>query len=441
MQEIRNKVNNLIKEGHCAKEIEEIISSRYGRNHSKELLLKAVAQEINSEDNNYSMIQKADRSRWIVDMNARDRTIYLLDPFVRDIVTIQKTELLAMVDKKLKEFHNIIPCRFVYNPFESKRLYKIELVNHFNIYVPPAWWDEKVQYVNKIPPLYEKFFKHLVDGDINSYNYIIKWLANAVQAKNYCVLTAIGDQGVGKGVLGTIMMCLVGKSNYHKTDNRLITKDFNKQFKFKRLVFCDEINIRKIDHVNKFKDLINDTIEIEGKGENAAMIDNYASIYIASNNLDSIRITSDDRRFSIVDLTSSRLDVSHSIDEISALQEETNVNELAKYLFHYQVDKKQMLQVFTSRRTEEVRRASLTDAEEWFIDDYAVEMEGQDIPIGSVVKKAFEEADFKALSRKKLGDLSKIYPRIFKIIQPWEEASEKKKKRVYKVKFFDQAKI
>jgi phage/plasmid-associated DNA primase len=125
------------------------------------------------------------------------------------------------------------------------------------------------------------------------------------------------------------MRLLVGEKNFHTSDTRLITKDFNKQFKNKRIVFCDEIQILKVEHVNKFKALINDMIEIEGKGENAVEVKNYASIYIASNNFDSIRLTDDDRRFSIIELTDEKLIAHMSTDQISSLIEADNIQEVS----------------------------------------------------------------------------------------------------------------
>ena len=175
---------------------------------------------------------------------------------------------------------------------------------------------KEVERVDKMPELFHRFFIHLSNGKESEYDYIIKWLANAIQDRNFCVLAAIGAPGIGKGVLGNIMLGLVGLSNFTKTDNKLISKDFNAQIRNKRLVFCDEINIKKTNHMNKFKDLVNDKIEIEGKGKDAKLDDNYASIYVASNNLDSLYIPENDRRFSVVELTNNRLDSNFTVKEI-----------------------------------------------------------------------------------------------------------------------------
>ena len=98
-------------------------------------------------------------------------------------------------------------------------------------------YKNEVEKVEEMPELFHRFFDHLSDGKESEYNYMVKWLANSIQDRNFCVLTAIGAPGIGKGVLGNIMLGLVGLSNFTKTDNKLISKDFNAQIKNKRLCF------------------------------------------------------------------------------------------------------------------------------------------------------------------------------------------------------------
>ena len=145
---------------------------------------------------------------------------------------------------------------------------------------------------------------------------------------------------------------------------------------------------------------------------------NYASIYIASNNFDSIRLTSDDRRFSIIELTDKKLYDTFEPDQIKELLEEKNVNDLAKFLWSMSIDETEMLKIFTSKRTEEVRMAGVKDWEEWLFDDYAVDHAGEDIKL-SVVGEAIEEefgSKFRP-SRKAMQELRKIYPDKFSVIR------------------------
>tara|TARA_R100001224_G_C3923965_1_gene116317 strand:- start:8 stop:571 length:564 start_codon:yes stop_codon:yes gene_type:complete len=182
--------------------------------------------------------------------------------------------------------------------------------------------------------------------------------------------------------------------------------------------------------MNKFKDLVNDKVEIESKGKDAKLNTNYASIYIASNNLDSLYIPENDRRFSVIDLTNNRLDSNFTVKEIEELNDIKNIEEFAKYLYHYEVDKAEMLKVHRSQRFEDIKLATLSDAQEWFLEDYAIEKRGNEIDL-SIVQDAFREKEFKALSRNQMQKLQERFSTIFKITFPRING-----KRVRRVKFF-----
>jgi len=415
----------------------EQISSRLKHQfpETKENVIDKIVNEKN--DSEFRLAQKIMRSNLFTNMREKGQLIFMDDPFHPEIKQIEKAQLRNVLDKDAMKDLVIRPCEFVYDPFKRERVYEgDDLISYFNNYEPPTWMvDEYGQYkeverVDKMPELFHRFFIHLSNGKESEYNYMVKWLANSIQDRNFCVLTAIGAPGIGKGVLGNIMLGLVGLSNFTKTDNKLISKDFNAQIRNKRLVFCDEINIKKTNHMNKFKDLVNDKIEIEGKGKDAKLDDNYASIYVASNNLDSLYIPENDRRFSVIELTNNRLDSKFTVEEIEQLNELKNIEELAKYLYHYEVDKDEMLKVHRSQRLEDIKLSTLTDAQEWFLEDYAVEKKGQVIDL-TIVQEAFREKEFKALSRSELSKLQERFSTIFKIT-----FNRMNGKRVRRVKFF-----
>ena len=415
----------------------EQISSRLKHQfpETKENVIDKIVNEKN--DSEFRLAQKIMRSNLFTNMREKGQLIFMDYPFHPEIKQIEKAQLRNVLDKDAMKDLVIRPCEFVYDPFKRERVYEgDDLISYFNNYEPPTWMvDEYGQYkeverVDKMPELFHRFFIHLSNGKESEYNYMVKWLANSIQDRNFCVLTAIGAPGIGKGVLGNIMLGLVGLSNFTKTDNKLISKDFNAQIRNKRLVFCDEINIKKTNHMNKFKDLVNDKIEIEGKGKDAKLDDNYASIYVASNNLDSLYIPENDRRFSVIELTNNRLDSNFTVEEIEQLNELKNIEELAKYLYHYEVDKDEMLKVHRSQRLEDIKLSTLTDAQEWFLEDYAVEKKGQVIDL-TIVQEAFREKEFKALSRSELSKLQERFSTIFKIT-----FNRMNGKRVRRVKFF-----
>ena len=433
MQQIRNKMKKLVRSGLTKDEINVQLKAMFPE--TKESVIEKIVRE--KDNGEYGLAQKIMRSNLFTNMREKGQLIFMDDPFHPEIKQIEKAQLRNVLDKDAMKDLVIRPCEFVYDPFKRERVYEgDDLISYFNNYEPPTWMvDEYGQYkeverVDKMPELFHRFFIHLSNGKESEYNYMVKWLANSIQDRNFCVLTAIGAPGIGKGVLGNIMLGLVGLSNFTKTDNKLISKDFNAQIRYKRIVVCDEINIKKTNHMNKFKDLVNDKIEIEGKGKDAKLDDNYASIYVASNNLDSLYIPENDRRFSVIELTNNRLDSNFTVEEIEQLNELKNIEELAKYLYHYEVDKDEMLKVHRSQRLEDIKLSTLTDAQELFLEDSAVEKKGQVIDL-TIVQEAFREKEFKALSRSELSKLQERFSTIFKIT-----FNRMNGKRVRRVKFF-----
>jgi hypothetical protein len=424
MERIKSYILNWVRDGFAPLEIERMIKAKHPE------LNQADVDNLMTDSFNlspsYFLRQKVEQCQIIQDISGDDMC-YLLDPNTKDVVRVKESKLTRLCEDKHDKsrlLSQIYPAQFTYNPTEATRLYREGLDWFYNTYQPPTWYEDvfysqdglEVSRRVEIPHLYKVFFIHLVKDHEESYIYVLHWLSNAMRFRNYCVLTAIGNQGIGKGVLGEIMRLLVGEKNFHTSDTRLITKDFNKQFKNKRIVFCDEIQILKTEHVNKFKALINDMIEIEGKGENAVEAKNYASIYIASNNFDSIRLTDDDRRFSIIELTDEKLIHKMSTDQISSLIEPDNIKQLAEFLWNLSIDKDAMKIPFKSARTEEVRLAGLKDWEEWLFDDYAIENQGKTVELKHVSEAVESEfgAKFKP-SRRALKRLQEVYPKKFTI--------------------------
>ena len=422
IEEIKDYIHALASWGRSLEEIEETMVRKCPFLEIK--TLKGFIEEITSNIPSYHLKQKLNRCQIVQDI-AGDDMCHLLDPQSKEVVRIKEKKITRLCEDRQEVksvLASIYPANFTYNPFEATRLYRQNSDWFYNCYVPPTWYEKifyskgklKVSKQETLPPLYKQFFTHLVEGHSESFDYVLKWLSNALRDRNYCVLTAIGNQGIGKGVLGEIMRLLVGEKNFHTSDTRLITKDFNKQFKNKRIVFCDEIQILKVEHVNKFKALINDMIEIEGKGENAVEVKNYASIYIASNNFDSIRLTDDDRRFSIIELTDEKLIAHMSTDQISSLIKADNIQQLAQYLWHLEVDRDELKTPFRSSRTDEVRLAGLKDWEEWLFDNYAIDNAGDTVELKNVSEAV--EAEFGSKfkpSRRALKKLQEVYPKKF----------------------------
>lgn len=371
----------------------------------------------------YNLIQKIMRSKLIRPINSKERDVVLLDLVKRNTLTIDERVLSKVLDPKVDLSERMYTCELEYNPFSTQFLFLDPSEDNwvYNTYEPPFWQREYFYTKGKksikkadLPELYDRFFKHLVNGKEESYEYLLNWLANAVQERNYCILATIGAQGIGKGVLGEIMRVLFGRTNFYQGSDRMFSGQFNSQIADKKLVYCDEISIKNVKEEDRLKMVVNDFIEIEKKGIDALEKRNYANFYVSSNNLDSIKLSGDDRRFSILDLTDTKLKDTFSIEEIQSLLDESNVGCLAQYLTYREVNKKAMLVPYKSVRAEEVRSASLNEWQEYFLEEICEKNVGKTL----ILKEVVEDLDDKFLFSRKPGrgafkKLQDIYPERF----------------------------
>lgn len=315
---------------------------------------------------------------------------------------------------------------------EGHRIFQKEKIRHFNVYKKPNWMEVISKNPQAIlPDLYNEFFRHLTDHDHDSFEYLLDWLALSLQDRNRTILVAIGEQGIGKGVLGSIMEKLHGEKNFSKTNDAIFKERFNGPLLHKTLVHVDEIKIGNNEVAyNRLKDIVNDTIQIEEKCKNQISIDNHASFYICSNNHDAIPLEEGQRRFSLIWLTEEKLFKSQIAKDhggtdklVSALYEETNIKLFGEYLLSRAVDREAMLEPFASKKTLQLKAACLKEWEEWFVFSWCSQSfdsnnENKLFNIVEDIKPAIHK-QFPELSsppgQNKLQELAAKYPKAFRV--------------------------
>lgn len=435
IEQLQKRVRDAIKFGKPKEEIIQTIRRTYGPELGFEEV-QAEAEKIIEDFADYELIQMIYRSKIVREMDGKDSLI--LDPVTKSVLKITSERLREILPKKVDISDKTITCQFRYDPYSMKQLYRDSNgIWVYNQYRPPFWqadsfYDAKeLEAEPKLPRMYQKFFKHLVADDEPSYEYVQDWLANALKSRNFCILTTIGNQGVGKGTLGEIMKALVGEDNYSETGNRIFAERFNGQIKNKRIVYCDEASIKTQKEEERMKSLVNGSLEVEAKGKDAESVSNYASIYFSSNSMDAVKLSADDRRFSIVCLTEVKLTEVLKSDEIKALTAKENIDKLARYLYFRPIDANKMLNVFVSSRTEEVRSSSLHVWHDWFLDEYCIDHAGKTKKVDEVSEALQDKFGSKtAPGKKAFMELAKMYPKKFKVFKPMIQG-----KQVWAIKF------
>ena len=230
----------------------------------------------------------------------------------------------------------IVKARIVFNPYSPKVLdFRSDdygrPCNFLNTYKKPLWQlssdigvEEGKKY--KPSPLFFDFMNHLFI-DPKCREFVFDWLHYALTDRCETYLVLNGAKGIGKNVFSELLCKpLMGDANHKVAQPSALTSDFNALLADSRMIVFDEFKIDSPEKVNKLKRYINEAQTIERKGIDASTtVKTYNSFIISNNDQSDMRISWDDRRFSVMDLTTVKLRDAWSeekIDELLALFED-----------------------------------------------------------------------------------------------------------------------
>ncbi len=160
------------------------------------------------------------------------------------------------------------------------------------------------------------FIAHIKDNiarcDDDVFDYIINWLADAVQYPGERPGTSLvlrGKQGTGKGVMVSEIGRLFGPHFKHIQHGRHLTGHFNAHLKEAAMVFADEA-FWAGDKPNEgaLKAMITEeTLPIEFKGKDVIYVKNHIRLVVASNNQWVVPASLEERRFFVVDVSEAHM--------------------------------------------------------------------------------------------------------------------------------------
>lgn len=154
-------------------------------------------------------------------------------------------------------------------------------------------------------------FEVICSGDSELFNYLMGWMARTVQDpggdKPGVAIVLKGGKGIGKGVFVNYYGSLFGEAFLPLADSESFTGRFNMHLSKSLLVFMDEAvwgGDKKAE--GKLKQLITEpTILFEPKGIDSLVMDNFINVIIASNEDWVVPATGDERRFCVLEPTST----------------------------------------------------------------------------------------------------------------------------------------
>src|SRR6516165_2661509 len=144
----------------------------------------------------------------------------------------------------------------------------------------------------------------LAAGDKAVYDYIMSWLAWAVQhpgEQAEVALVFIGERGSGKGTLGKALSKIFGQHALHLSSPEHLTGRFNAHLRQCTFLFADEAYGPKDKSAeSSLQRLISeDTLTIEQKGRDPIEVPNLLHVMMASNNEWVIPAGAHERRFMV----------------------------------------------------------------------------------------------------------------------------------------------
>lgn len=385
-------------------------------------VLVTIVQNYLASYRDYPLIQKIMRNTILRPINRKRWIIY--DAENVEEFSLDGKEHLFMLLNPDTVLSRVKTCKVVYNPTSNVILDDSGPIATYNSYRPPAWrykhffGQETLRQVEHPPELFMRFFRHLCANDTGSIEFLLDWLAISLQARNMTYLCTIGDEGIGKGLLGQIISRLHGAENSVTIKFDSIVKQFNALVADKTFIYLDEVNNVKSTQLDMLKRLNDSNMEVERKYQEAESNVNYSNLYLSSNHLNSLPIGPKDRRMSIIMLTETRFEqAGFTKDEISTLLTDDNMlTDLACYLFYRKYNSSNISFAYKSQRALEMLDSTILDWQRSYLDEFCKKYAGEVVKASDVVALINNFAGrTRPASTPALSALSKKMPGIFTV--------------------------
>lgn len=153
--------------------------------------------------------------------------------------------------------------------------------------------------------------ENVCGGNEEYYDYLIKWMARAVQnpaQQGQVAVVLRGGKGTGKGVTAKYFGMLFGRHFMHISNPSHLVGNFNSHLKDAIVLFADEaFYAGDKKHESVLKMLVTeDSIPIEQKHVDVEAYPNYIHLIMAANDAHVIRATGDERRYFVLEVLNSR---------------------------------------------------------------------------------------------------------------------------------------
>jgi hypothetical protein len=224
---------------------------------------------------------------------------------------------------------------------------------------------------------HQSFLDHLRDnvcsGNEEHYQYLIKWMARAVQNPGEPGQVAVilrGGRGAGKGTVAQIFGSLWGRHFLHISSAKHLVGQFNAHLRDCVFLFADEAFFAgDKQHESVLKTLVTeDMIIVEGKGVDAEPSPNFVHLLMASNDHWVVPAGADERRYYILDVGEDKKQDAGYFRALYRTMDEGGREALLHFLMTLDLTDFEVRTVPNTEALQEQKLLSLSGEEQWWME-------------------------------------------------------------------------
>lgn len=213
--------------------------------------------------------------------------------------------------------------------------------------------------------------ENICNGEQDLYDYVLGWMARAVQqpdCQGEVALMLRGRMGTGKGIFARTFGDLFGRHFVHVADPRHLTGNFNAHLRDCVVLFADEAFFAgDVQHASVLKRMITEPTNIlEAKGFDSEVGPNYTHLILASNSQWVIPAGSDERRYFAVDVSEARKQDSEYFEAIVKEIKNGGDSALLHFLQNYDIKNFQVRNVPQTKALMDQKMLSMPVEDEWW---------------------------------------------------------------------------
>lgn len=224
---------------------------------------------------------------------------------------------------------------------------------------------------------HEPFLEHLrsnvCQGNEEHYNYLVGWMARAVQSPDSPGYTAVvmrGRQGTGKSFVPKHFGALFGRHYMQVTDPKHLVGSFNAHLRDCVILFGDEaFYAGDQKHSSILKMLVTEEqITVEAKGVDAEAAANCVHLLMASNDAWVVPAGMEERRFFVLDVGDGKIQDGSYFGAIAEALEQGGYANLLWFLMNYDLSQFDVRTVPQTKALQSQKLLSMTPDQQWWFE-------------------------------------------------------------------------